>query len=147
MRPSAFLWVSVCTALGSVGVSQAMWQADLQVQGLTVSEARGSLTARMRVRSELGDALAARVEVLLPVGVGLLETSPGCNASPNPSGITDLQARVICVLGDLSARSSREIHVVTTAPPPGVLRSFGVVALSDTPDPRPGNNFAEKAIP
>lgn len=147
MRMSTVIWLSASSALASAGASQALWQADLQVHGLTVSQARGSLTARIVVRSELGEAMGARVEVLLPVGVGLLKTSPGCNAGPHPSGISDLQGRVVCRLGDLAPRSSREVEVVTTEPPRGVVRAFGVVALSDTPDPRPANNFAEKAIP
>jgi hypothetical protein len=37
--------------------------------------------------------------------------------------------------------------VVTTTPPSGVARGFGAVAMSDTPDPKPGNNFADRVIP
>ena len=66
----------------------------------------------------LAGALAARVEILLPVGVGLVELSPGCIAGPSPPGVSALRGRVVCRLGDL-----------------------------DTPDPRPGNNFAERALP
>jgi hypothetical protein len=47
----------------------------------------------------------------------------------------------------MPARSHREVFVVTTTPPIGVVRGFGAVAMSETPDPRPGNNFAERAIP
>jgi hypothetical protein len=28
-----------------------------------------------------------------------------------------------------------------------VSRGFGAMAISDTPDPKPGNNFAERVIP
>jgi len=126
---------------------QALWQADLQIRSLTVTEVHGRLSARVVVGSEFGEAMATRVEVLLPVGVGLLETAAGCAASPSPPGVSALRARVICVLGNLPAHSSRAFQVLTTIPPNGVTRGFGVVAVSDTPDPRPGNNFAEKAIP
>jgi hypothetical protein len=33
--------------------------------------------------------------------------------------------------------------VMTTLPPSGIPRTFGAFALSDTPDPKPGNNYAE----
>jgi hypothetical protein len=147
MRRLAVSWIVALAGLATTGSSQSLWQADLQVHDLTVSQAQGSLTARIVVRSELGEAMATRLEVLLPVGVGLVTMSPGCRAGAHPSGISALQGRVICDLGNLAPRTSREVQVVTTEPPRGVMGSFGVVALSDTPDPRPGNNFAEKAIP
>jgi hypothetical protein len=37
--------------------------------------------------------------------------------------------------------------VTTTSPPPGLERRFGVTATSDTPDPKLGNNFAERVLP
>lgn len=126
---------------------QALWQADLQIRSLTVTETHGMLSARVVVGSEFGEAMATRVEVLLPVGVGLVETAEGCAASPSPPGVSVLRARVVCVLGNLPSHSSRAFEVHTTMPPNGVTRGFGVIAMSDTPDPRPGNNFAEKAIP
>ncbi|MEP7324838.1 MAG: hypothetical protein ABI836_02720 [Gemmatimonadota bacterium] len=129
------------------GLAQTVWQADLQIRSLAVSQTEDRLTARVVVVSEFGSARAVRLELLLPVGVGLLEQSPGCEASPGPEGVREPRARVICRLGDLPPRASRVIVVVTTLPPPGVNCVFGVIALSDTPDPRPGNNFAEKAIP
>jgi hypothetical protein len=125
----------------------ALWQADLSIRSLTVTEAKGNLTARMVIAAEFGEALAARVEILLPVGVGIVRMGDGCKAGPSPTGIRDLRARVECHLGNLSARSNRELYVVTTTPPSGVARGFAVVAMSDTPDPKPSNNFAERVIP
>ena len=124
-----------------------LWQADLQVRSLTVSEENGNLRARVVVGAEVGEALGARVEVLLPVGVGIVTLGPGCRAGPNVTGIRELRARVECSVGDLPSRSIRELFVVTTLPPGGVARGFAVVAMSDTPDPKPGNNFAERVIP
>jgi hypothetical protein len=126
---------------------QMVWQADLRIRTFEVSEVKGSLTARVVVVSEFGVASAVRLELLLPVGVGLLELSPGCTAGPSPKGVSALRARVTCLLGDVPLHVSRELHVTTTTPPPGMAHGFGVIAISDTPDPRPGNNFAEKAIP
>ncbi len=71
----------------------------------------------------------------------------GCVAGPNVTGISALRARVECTLGNLPARSNRELFVVTTTPPAGVVRGFAVVVMSDTPDPKPTNNFAERVIP
>ena len=125
----------------------ALWQADLQVRSLIISEARGNLTARVVIVAEFGEALAARVEVLLPVGVGIVTLGPGCVAGPNRTGISELRARVQCSLGNMPDHSSRELFVVTTTPPNGVARGFAVVAMSDTPDPKPANNFVERVIP
>ena len=143
----AALLVSVLAAPGPGARQRPLWQADLQIRSLTVSEDRGNLTARVIVTAEVGEALAARVEVLLPVGVGIVTLGPGCVAGPSMAGIRELRARVECTLGDLPARSHRELFVVTTTPPNGVSRGFAAVAMSETPDPKPGNNFAERAIP
>jgi hypothetical protein len=125
----------------------ALWQADLQVRSLTVTEMGGNLRARIVVAAASGEALAARAEVLLPVGVGIVSMGPGCKAGPSPDGIRELRARVECRLGNLQSPATRAVTVVTTLPPKGVARGFAVVAMSDTPDPKPGNNFAERAIP
>lgn len=140
----AFAAVAVGFSPGMRG--QTVWQADLRIRSLEVSEFKGNLTARVVVGSEFGTASAVRVELLLPVGVGLLELSPGCTAGPSPAGVSALRARVVCLLGDVPLRVTRAMQVVTTTPPPGLARGFGVIAISDTPDPRPGNNFAQKAI-
>ena len=148
-----FAAVMVSGLLGAAQASSAgagqftLWQADLQVSRLTVSQTGGHLTARVLVSAEMGEALGARLEVLLPVGVGIVTIGSGCTPGPNRTGIRELRGRVECSLGDMPARSSREVYVVTTAPPFGVVRGFAVVVMSETPDPRPGNNFAERIIP
>lgn len=149
MRFVVVLWSGLSLAFdGNQGGAQLpLWQADLQIQSLTISEARGQLTARVVVESGLGEALAARVEVLLPVGVGIVTLGSGCVAGPNVAGIRELRGRVECGLGNLPAGSRRELFVVTTAPPTGVARGFAAVVMSETPDPKPANNFAERVIP
>lgn len=139
--------MGLIAGLATRAPSQAVWQADLQIRGLSVSESKGSLTARVVVAAEFGEAMSVRVEFMLPAGVGVKELSPGCAAGPHPPGVSALRGLVICRLGNLPSRSSREVHVITTIPPPGIARGFGAIVLSDTPDPRPGNNFAEKTIP
>jgi hypothetical protein len=151
MRRLTALVVSGFAGLGLAEHQQtaqnALWQADLSVRSLTVSEAKGNLTARVVIAADFGEALGARVEVMLPVGVGIVSLGPGCVAGPNVTGISALRARVECSLGNMAARSNRELFVVTTSPPSGVARGFAVVAMSDTPDPKPGNNFVERVIP
>lgn len=141
------LMVSVLAGLGLGTRQHLLWQADLQIRSLTITEEKGNLIARVMVAVELGDALAVRVEVLLPVGVGIVTLGSGCVAGPNRTGISELRARVECSLGNMPSRSTRELFVITTAPPNGVARGFAVVTMSDTPDPRPANNFAERVIP
>ena len=132
---------------GPASGQRMLWQSDLQVRSLSVTEAAGNLTARVVVTAELGEAREAKVEVLLPVGVGIVHLGPDCAAGPSPPGAPSLRARVICTVGNLKPRESREFSVTTTVPPPGMERRFGVMATSDTPDPKPGNNFAERVIP
>ena len=87
------------------------------------------------------------VQVMLPVGVGVIRMSEGCVLGASPPGVSVLRARVICDLGVVANRATREVTVFTTVPPNGIAKTFGVVALSDTPDPKPANNFAERTLP
>jgi hypothetical protein len=147
MEQFAALLLTVLLTLGPRAGQGQLWQADLQIRSLTVSVEKGSLTARVVVAAEGGEALGARLELLLPVGVGIVTLGPGCVAGPDVTGIRELRGRVECTLGNLPARSNRELFVITTIPPMGVARGFGAVAMSETPDPKPGNNFAERVIP
>ena len=126
---------------------QHVWQSDLQIRSLSVTASNGNLTAKVVVGSEYGEAIAARVEVMLPVGVGLVRVGTGCAPGPSAPGVPSLRARVICTIGNLRPRDAREFSVTTTTPPTGHAGSFGAMAMSDTPDPKPGNNFAERVIP
>jgi hypothetical protein len=129
----------------AAAAQQHVWHADLQVRSLTVAaaESDGRLTARVVVTVEQGEAIGARVEILLPVGVGIVELGPGCAPGPGAPGVPSLRARVVCTMGTLRSRDVREFRVTTTAAPAGVAPRFGAMATSDTPDPNPKNNFAE----
>jgi hypothetical protein len=139
--------LSAGAALRPASAQQPVWQADLQIKTLAVSESKGNLIARVVVASEFGEALAARVEMMLPVGVGIVEVGAGCAAGPSAPGVPALRAKVICTIGNLLSGGHREFSVTTTSPPAGMAKRFGVIATSDTPDPKPGNNFAERVIP
>ena len=148
-------WVSWCLAmaLGAGGAAsraaaQAVWQADLRVQALEVTRIDGNLVARVVVYSDNNDeARAVHLEILLPVGVDVVRTAQGCQASASPPGVSVLRARVMCDLGTLPVRASREVFVMTTSPLATTPKTFAVFALSETPDPRPGNNYAERTLP
>jgi uncharacterized protein DUF11 len=128
--------------------SQEVWQADVRIQALDITRVENNLVARVVVYSDNDDdARSVHVEILLPVGVGVLRTAAGCQASASPPGVSALRARVMCDLGTLPVRSSREVFVMTTAPAARSAKTFAVFALSETPDPRPGNNYAERTLP
>ena len=147
-------WVAIAAGVVAVTpgwprVAEAqIWRADIQVQSLRITRLDENLLMRVVVYSDNDDeARAARVEILLPVGVGLVRMAEGCTASAGPPGISGLRARVTCELGTLLVRSSREVFVMTTMPAAGIPKSFGAFAMSDTPDPKPGNNYLERTLP
>ena len=144
------------TAVLAAGVTQGwptraeepLWRADIQVRSLQVTKLDATVQARVVVYSDNDDeARGARVEILVPVGVGIVRMSAGCTASAGPPGISALQGRVTCELGNLPVGGSREVFVLTTTPRLGTSALFGAFAMSDTPDPKPGNNFAEGRLP
>jgi len=133
-------------ARGRAASAQAVWQADMRVQSLAVAARGGQLSARAVIYSDNDDdARAARVEFLLPVGVGVLRLPAGCKASA--SAVAGLHARVTCDLGDVEVRGLRELLIVTTGVTGGPNVRFAVFVTSDTPDPAPANNYAERAVP
>ena len=122
-----------------------VWQSDLQIQTLEAAGLRsgGSVNARIVVTADGSDpARAVRVEIMLPIGVGVLRLAPGCRPSASP--VTGLNARVTCDIGDLQPRAIREIMISTTSRASTTPLRFAAFAYSDTPDPSPANNFAEK---
>lgn len=143
MKAFPFSLAFLALAPAAVAAQQHVWHADLQVRTLAVTESDGNLTARVVVAVEQGEAMGARVEILLPVGVGIVQLAPGCAPGPSAPGVPSLRARVVCTIGTLRPRDVREFRVTTTAAPAGVAPRFGAMATSDTPDPNPGNNFAE----
>lgn len=129
------------------GIQTQVWQADIQIRTLEVTRSRSAMTARVVVYSEKDDdARDARLIVLLPLGVGIERLAPGCAATPGPSMVPSLRATVECDLGSIPVHGLREVLVSTTLPPDVLPKRFGVFAYSATPDPTPGNNYAERTI-
>lgn len=146
-------WVIVL-ALGQLAdgsyasAGQQTWKADVQIRTLEITKARSGMTARVVVYTENDDeARDARLLILLPVGVGVERLASGCAASPGPSMVPSLRATVACDLGPIADRGYREVVLMTTLPPEGMPKRFGVFAYSGTPDPVPANNYAERTIP
>jgi hypothetical protein len=128
--------------------SQQVWQADIQIRTLEITRNKGTINARVVVYTENDDeAQNARLLILLPIGVGLERLAPMCTATPGPSMVPSLRATVTCDLGVIPDRGFREIVLSTTAPTTAVPKRFGVFTYSSTPDPVPGNNYAERIIP
>jgi hypothetical protein len=128
--------------------AQRVWQADVSIRALELTMPQGgtSITARVVVAADSGDARDVRLEVMLPVGVGVVTVPRECRPSRSP--VMLLNARVTCALGDLRVREIRDLSIVTTGRPGSrEPLSFAVFALSDTPDPQPSNNFAERSVP
>ena len=124
-----------------------VWQADVQIRTLEVTKSRSTMTARIVVYSEKDDdARDAHLVVLLPPGVGIDRLGAGCTAAAGPSMLPSLRATVECELGTITNRGIKEAVITTTIPPDMMPKRFGVFVYSSTPDPVPGNNYAERTI-
>ena len=124
-----------------------VWQADVQIRTLEVTRTKSAMTARVVVYTEKDDeARNSHLIVLLPLGVGIDKLGPGCSAAAGPSMVPSLRAAVECDLGSIPDRGIREAVVTTTIPPDIIPKRFGVFVYSNTPDPAPGNNYAERTI-
>ena len=124
------------------------WQADIQIRTLEITRSRTGMSVRVVVYTENDDeARDAKVLILLPVAVGIEKLAPGCTATAGPSMMPSLRATVACELGAIADREVREVLLATTLPPDESPRRFGVFAYSATPDPKPGNNYAERIVP
>ena len=120
---------------------QVSWQADLQIKTLEVTRARTGISVRIVVYTEHDGE--ARLLVLLPVGTAGHRLAAGC--SVGPSAVPSLRATVTCVLGSIADRGYHEVVLALSSPT--APARLGVFAYSGTPDPRPGNNYAERILP
>jgi hypothetical protein len=124
-------------------LAQERSQADVQVRSMAVVEAAGNLTCKFEVFSfNDDDARNTTVRVLFPVAVKFVSSATGCVSSPAmPDGTN---AFAICDIGRLRVGESRTVQIVTTVPRiPRISKTFGAFAWSETPDPRPRNNYGE----
>lgn len=141
------LMVAAAGAGVTSAIQQQVWQADVQIRTLEVTKSRTGMSVRVVVYTEHDDdARDARLLILLPVGVGVERLATGCAASAGPSMVPSLRATVACELGQIADHGFREVILTTTLPPQGMPKRFGVFAYSGTPDPVPGNNYAERTL-
>ncbi len=139
---------AAASAVKAASYRQQVWQSDVQIRTLEVTKSRTGMSVRVVVYAEHDDdAKDSRLLVLLPVGVGVERLGSGCAASAGPSMVPSLRATISCELGVIANRGFREVLISTTLPPEGMPKRFGVFAYSATPDPVPGNNYAERTIP
>lgn len=140
--------VILVASMGESVRGTQLWQADIQIRTLEVTRTVTTMSARVVIYSENDDdALNARLLILLPVGVGIEKLAPGCEALPGPSQVPSLRAAVACDLGAIPNRGFHEVVLTTTVPPTALAKRFGAFTWSSTPDPVPGNNYAERTIP
>jgi hypothetical protein len=126
--------------------SQSAWQADVRIQALDLTPLKGFVNVRVVIGSDGTDgARGASLHLFLPLGTKAARLPPGCQPSPSPNAAA--QARIDCALGELRVRDLREVTIVATAPPAGVVARFTAFAYSDTPDPQMTNNYAERVLP
>jgi hypothetical protein len=151
--PSRSALLLVTTALvggvrDTVAGQKLAWQADVQIRTLEITRARTGISVRIVVYTEHDDeARDARLLILLPVGVGIQRLVAGCTASASPSMMPSLRATVTCELGSIADGGFHEVLLAITAPNSPTPTRLGVFAYSATPDPRPGNNYAERILP
>ena len=148
MNPRGSAGLALVGLLGTLPApppAQKIWQADIRIQSIELIAVKGrSLNARVVVTSDNDDdARNARLEILLPVGVGVARLSPGCRAS-SIAGLTTLNAHISCDLGDIPVRGVREVTIATSTPALNVPMRVAAFVVSDTPDPMPSNNYAER---
>ncbi len=142
------LLVAVGASLPTAMPQSQLWQADIRIRTLEVTKTRTNMSARVVIYTEnKDDARDARLLFLLPVGVDIERLGPGCAASAGSSLSLVQRAAVLCDLGAIPNAGFREVAVSTTLPADGLPRRFGVFTYSSTPDPVPGNNYAERTIP
>jgi hypothetical protein len=123
------------------------WQADIQIRTLEVTKMKTSMSVRVVVYTENDDeARDARVLILLPVGTGIERLAAGCAASAGPSMVPSLRGTVLCDVGNISNGGFREVSLTMTLPSEPLPRRIGAFTYSRTPDPMPGNNYAERII-
>jgi hypothetical protein len=128
--------------------AQQVWQADIQIRTLEITKTRTNMSARVVIYTERDDdARDARLVILLPIGVGIDRLAAGCAASAGPSMVPALRAMVLCDIGRIPNGGFREVEITTTLPAEQTPKRFGVFTYSSTPDPMPGNNYAERVIP
>lgn len=126
--------------------AQEIWQADVRIESLEVAVRVSTLTIQVVVASDHDDeARAVRLDVLLPVGVGLVRIPPDCRTGPTP--VANLVGRVTCDLGTIPVRGSRSVNLTASRPAVGAGRTISAFAASDTPDPDPTNNHAFRSLP
>lgn len=142
---ASFLFLLAAASPPAQG-GRSLPQADLQVRTLEVVRSRGGLSVRVVVYTEHDhEARDAHVVILLPAGAGVERLPTGCSLA---AGVEPApRATIACELGEIADRGFREVLVLTTLPAQGAVRRLGVFAYSATPDPVPGNNYAERTIP
>ena len=137
----------VGTGLLSPGGQQRLRQSDIGIQVITVQVEAGELISRVVVYAGMDDPSdGVRLELLLPPGSTVFRMPPGCMSDADPRG-SQVRGRISCSLGTLAVHERRQLVFATSIPAPAVPKSVAAFVSSDSPDPRPGDNFSLRTAP
>ena len=152
MNAAKGLAAAALLAVATVANAQPQTQADVSIAQVQKYDYPWGYYCRARVQSFWDDdARDARVIIQLPVGVevnGLSASSTdgslsaaSCAAASHP--VVNVDAHVLCKLGDMQVGEVATVVVRTTPPPASVTRrACSAFAWSRTPDPDLADNHA-----
>lgn len=142
----ATLLAIVGTGLQSVGQPR-LRQSDIGIQVMTVQAEAGELVSRVVVYAGMDDPSdGVHLEFLLPPGSTVYRMPPGCGTEGDGRG-SPIRGRISCNLGTLAVHERRQLVFATSVPGLAVPKSVAAFVSSDSPDPRPGDNFSLKTVP
>jgi hypothetical protein len=173
--------MTILVALGALvsirAEAQAVGQADVQIQSLTVTPARSlrapGRTLPTRIAPPGGivgptplpasdsldinvvvfswnddDAQNVKLNIFLPPESHVLGMPAECAAPVSNPGATGVSnAFVTCTLGSMAVNAARPVRITIARPVSYVVPRVGVFAWSETPDPNTANNHAEAVAP
>ena len=176
MSTRMILTAAALAALWSIppAEAQAVGQADVMIQNLTVNRTRNrptlpGTTSRVPVPS-IGERAAApvsiaaaglaiqvtvfshndddaqnvRLNVFFPPETQVISMPSNCTV-PTTGGTTNPFAS--CTVGTLAVQGSQTVNITISMPPSHVVPRVGAFAWAETPDPSTANNHAEQVAP
>lgn len=172
LTKSPFILVALCALFSPRVDAQAVGQADVSIQSLTVTASRtpakiaqalpgrvmppsgsvaptplppsAALDVNVVVFSHWDDdAQNVKLLIFLPPESRVLGMPAECAAPVSNPGSTGISnAFVTCTLGSMAVNATRPVRISITRPVSYVVPRVGVFAWSETPDPNTSNNHA-----
>ncbi len=126
---------------------QRLRQSDIGIQALTVQIEAGAMVSHVVVYAGMDDPSdGVHLELLLPPGSTVLRMPPECVAVTDVKG-SPVRGRISCNLGTFVVNERRHLVFASSVPLPTIPKAVAAFVSSDSPDPRPGDNFSLKILP